>query len=323
LPVRRWILCILLVIAPSAPHAQATSEFADIAAYVSELNRLHSALSDADPARAERLSVDLAPRWTVRTADGPVAVDLAWLVIGLRDAHPAETWQPRRAHLLRRLRQLQEHARASLAPSDRSGVALRAAVTRVLADGEFSRPEQVGWRERLQRKVGQWVQTLMHSVGMPALAGRTLALVIAWTTAVAAGIGLAVLLVRTVLRRSGVQRFNLQPDHRRCASGRELAIRAVHAFTGGDLREGTRLAWAAVLRAMEEQGAWRVDESRTSREYLSLLGRDDARGEAVRQVARLFELVFYADRPASKDDAERVRQSLQTLGCLHNSERAI
>ena len=322
--MRRWILCILLVSASSAQHAQTASEFADIPAYLSELDRLHSAVSDAGPERAERLSVDLAPRWTVRTPDGLVTVDVAWLVHGLRDApHPAETWAPRRGHLLRRIRHLQDHARATGASIETSGVALRSAVTRVLADGEFSRQEQVGWRERLQRKLGEWVQTLIQSVGIPALGGRTLALVIAWTAAVAAGIGLAFLLVRTMLRRSRVLRFNLQQVQRQRASGRELAVRAARAFAAGDLREGTRLAWAAVLRAMEEQGAWRVDDSRTPREYLSLLRRDDARGEAVQQVARLFELVFYADRPASEADAQRVRQSLQTLGCLHSSERAI
>jgi hypothetical protein len=322
--VRRWILCILLVTVSSAPHVQANSEFADIAAYVSELDRLHLALRDAGPEQAARLSVDVAPRWRVRTPDGLVTVDVAWLVQGLRDAtHPAETWQPRRSQLLRRIRNLQDHARATSASTAVSGPALRAAVTRVLAEGEFSRPEQIGWRERLQRQLGEWVQTLIRSVGFPAVGGRTLALVIAWTAAAAAGIGLAFLLVRTMLRRSRVVRFNLQQARRQRASGRELAVRAARALAAGNLHEGTRLAWAAVLRTMEEQGAWRVDESRTPREYLMLLGRDDTRGEAVHQVARLFELVFYADRPATEDDAQRVRQSLQTLGCLHSSERAI
>ena len=322
--MRRWILSILLLAASSAPYAQANSEFADIAAYLSELDRLHLALRDAGPQQAERLSVDLAPRWTVRTPDGPVIVDVAWLVQGLRDAtQPAETWQPRRSHLLRRISQLQEHARATSASTAASGPTLRSAVTRVLAAGEFSRPEQIGWRERLQRQLGKWVQTLIQSVGFPAVGGRTLALVIAWTAAAAAGIGLGFLLVRMMLRRSRVVRFNLQQAQRQRASGRELAVRAARALAAGDLHEGTRLAWAAVLRTMEEQGAWRIDESRTPREYLMLLRRDDTRGEAVHQVARLFELVFYADRSATEDDAQRVRQSLQTLGCLQSSERAI
>ncbi len=320
--MRRWILCILLVIASSA-RAHADSDFADIAAYLSELDRLNLALRDAGPQQAERLAVDVAPRWTVRTSDGVVTVDVSWLVHGLRDAtHASETWQSRRRHLLRRIGQLQGHARATDASGATSGPSLRSAVTRVLADGEFSRPEQIGWRARLQRKVGEWVQTLIQSIGIPAVGGRTLALVIAWTAAAAAALGLAFLLVRTMLRRSHVVRFNLQPQRRR-ASGRELAGRAARALTEGDLREGTRLAWAAVVRAMEEQGAWRADESRTPREYLLLLRGDDTRGEAVRQVARLFELVFYADRHATEDDAQRVRRSLQTLGCLHSSEPAI
>ena len=321
--MRRWILCILLVTASSGPRAEAKSEFADVAAYLSELDRLNVAVRDASPQQAERLSVDLAPRWTVRTPDGMVTVDVSWLVHGLRDAtQAAETWQPRRGNLLRRIKQLEDHARAAEAPSATTGPSLRSAVTRVLADGEFSRPEQIGWRERLQRKVGEWVQSLIQSVGIPAVGGRTVALAIAWTAAVAAGIGLAFLLVRTMLRRSHFVRFNLQPQRQR-ASGRDLALRAARALTGGDFREGTRLAWAAVLRAMEEQGAWRVDESRTPREYVMLLRRDDTRGDAVRHVARLFELVIYADRPATEDDAQRVRQSLQTLGCLHSSEPAM
>jgi hypothetical protein len=320
--VRRWILCILLVTASSA-HAQANSEFTDIATYLSELDRLHLALRNASPAQAERLSVEVAPRWTVRTSHGVTTVDVSWLVNGLRDAtYAAETWQSRRSHLVRRISQLQAHARATEASGATSAPSLRSAVTRVLADREFSRPAEIGWRERLQRKVGQWVQTLIQSIGIPAVGGRTLAIVIAWTAAAAAAIGLALLLVRTMLRRSHLVRINLQPQRRR-TSGRELALRAARALTAGDLREGTRLAWAAVLRAMEEQGAWRVDASRTPREYLSLLRRDDTRGEAVRQVARLFELVIYADRAATEDDAQRVRESLQTLGCLPSSEPAI
>ena len=321
--MRRWTLCILLLAASSVPYAQTKSEFADIAAYQSELDRLHLALRDATPSQAEQLSVDIAPRWSVRTPDGLVTVELAWLVRGLRDAAQAsETWPPRRSHLLRRLTQLQDHARGAATTAEASRPALRSAVTRVLAEGEFSRSEQVSWRERLQRKVGEWVQTLIQRIGIPAVGGRTVALVIAWTAAVAAAFGLAFLLVRLMLRRSPVVRFNLQPQRRR-DSGRELAARAAGALAAGDLREGTRWAWAAVLRAMEEQGAWRVDESRTPREYLSLLGRDDTRGEAVHQVARLFEHVFYADRPATEDDAQRVRQSLFKLGCLRSSERAI
>ncbi len=321
--MRRWIICILLV-GTSALHAQARSEFADIAAYLDELDRLHAALTDATPEQGERLSVSLAPRWTVRTPDGPVAVDLEWLVHGLRDApHPADTWPTRRGQLLRRILQLQAHGRAVAESTGANPVDLRSAVTRVLAEGEFSRPQEPGWRERLQRKLGQWIQSLVQSVGIPAIGGRRLALVIAWSAALAAGLALAYLLVRTLVRRSQMVRFNLQYAQRHQTSAREFAVRAAQAFSAGDLREGTRLAWVAVLRAMEEQGAWRVDESRTPREYLRLLRQDDNRGEAVRQVARVFERAFYADRPATEDDARQVRQSLHTLGCLHSSERAI
>jgi hypothetical protein len=320
--VRRWIIGILLLGAP-ALHAQAPSQFPDIAAYLTELDRLHAALVDATPEQAQRLSVNLAPRWTVRAPDGPVAVDLEWLVHGLRGApHPADTWPTRRGQLLRRIVQLEEHGRAAESTAS-SGVDLRSAVTRVLAEGEFSRPPELGWRERLQRKLGQWIQALVQRIGIPAVGGRRLALVIAWSAALAAGLALAFLLVRFLVRRSHLVRFNLQHASRQQASARELAVRAAQAFAAGDLREGTRLAWAAVLRAMEEQGAWRVDESRTPREYLRLLRHDDTRGEAVRQVARVFERAFYADRPATEDDARQVRQSLHTLGCLHSSERAI
>jgi hypothetical protein len=281
-------------------------------------------LVDATPEHAERLSVTLSPRWTVRAPAGPVAVDLEWLVHGLRAApHPADTWPTRRGQLLRRLLQLQEHGRAVAESTASGGVDLRSAVTRVLAEGEFSRPPELGWRERLQRKLGQWIQALVQRIGLPAIGGRRLALVLAWSAAVAAGLALAFLLVRFLVRRSHVVRFNLEHAQRQQASARELAGRAAQAFSAGDLREGTRLAWAAVLRAMEEQGAWRVDESRTPREYLRLLRHDDHRGDAVRQVARVFERAFYADRPTTEDDARQVRQSLHTLGCLHASERAI
>jgi Domain of unknown function (DUF4129) len=77
-----------------------------------------------------------------------------------------------------------------------------------------------------------------------------------------------------------------------------------------------------VLFRLEEQGVWRVDESRTPREYLSLLKPRDARYAALVDLTREFEQVWYAARPAdSRGLLDRLEGS-GPFGCHAPSEPA-
>jgi hypothetical protein len=102
-------------------------------------------------------------------------------------------------------------------------------------------------------------------------------------------------------------------------TSREWAAKARAALRDGDAREAIRCGYHAVLFRLEEQGVWRVDESRTPREYLSLLKAQDARHAALVDLTREFEQVWYAARPA---DGRGLLERLEVFGCHAPSEPA-
>src|SRR5207244_11963010 len=66
--------------------------------------------------------------------------------------------------------------------------------------------------------------------------------------------------------------------------------RASEAVAAGDYREAVRLAyWAGVYR-LEELGQWRVERTRTHREYLRMLPRESSRHAPLAAITERFEM---------------------------------
>ena len=105
---------------------------------------------------------------------------------------------------------------------------------------------------------------------------------------------------------------------------RDLALRALAAARLGQTREAVRCAYGAALVRLEEQGVWRIDDARTPREYLPLLPGDrQSPLRSMLDLTRRFEQIWYGNRAAVADDARRVTDHLEALGCLRPGERAI
>lgn len=295
-------------------------------AYVAELDRLAAFVGTSTPTAAEKISGGLAPRWIVDVGGERVTVDARWLVDGLRGAsQPGTDWNTGRERLRRRLLALRAHAAevAGTAAPGPQHASFRTAVADVLARPEFRASTGASWRERLQQRVGAWIASLLGSLGFRGVSGRSVAVAFAWIAAIAALGGLGIWLARTLAAGSRAVSFELAPAGRQPISARAWALRARTARRDGNAREAIRCAYNAALRRMEEDGAWRLERSRTPREYLRMVEPDDHRRPAMKDLTDLFEQVWYGNHTIDDAAMHRVSASLERLECLQPSDRAI
>jgi len=194
----------------------------------------------------------------------------------------------------------------------------RARLQEVLARREFQRRDETQWSDALRRWLLGLFDDWRKRLGLDGrMATTTVAEAVAWAVAIGAFAALVTWLVRSRAPRSAWK--PIAPIAPRLSS-REWVARANAALRAGDAREAIRCGYHAVLFRLEEQGVWRVDESRTPREYLSLLPANDARRPALTDLTRDFEQTWYGSRAA---DGHGLLAHLEVFGCSAPSERAI
>ena len=276
-------------------------------------------------ADAPALAGRIPESWRVVDGDERVDVSARWLIAALVAA-PAkpEAWPATRAALVRRLKGIgDEIESAGDASRARSRAQARAAVETILAGSEFQQSAASRWRERLQERVGKWFEDLLGRFGAGRGAARGTALVFAWAAAIAALIGLGYWLARTIAEHPRGASLGLGSGAATRPRARDLALRALAAARLGQTRDAVRCAYGAALVRLEEQGVWRIDDARTPREYLPMLPATDSRHPVMIDLTRRFEQIWYGNRAAADDDARRVTDHLEALGCLRPGERAI
>jgi Domain of unknown function (DUF4129) len=293
---------------------------------VADLDRLSveiAALGRA--ADAPAIAARIPGVWHVFDGDDRVDVSARWLIAALMAA-PArpDAWPGTRAALVRRLTGVRDEVAAvGDANGARSRAQARSAIESILARSEFQQSAASRWREQLQERVGTWFEDLWARFGRGRGTARGTALVFAWAAALAALVGVGFWLARTIADRprGAVLGLGAAPAVRPRA--RELALRALSAARLGHTRDAVRAAYGAALERLEEQGVWRVDDARTPREYLPMLPVTDSRHSVMLDLTRRFEQIWYGNRAVAEDDARRVTDHLETLGCLRPGERAI
>jgi hypothetical protein len=210
------------------------------------------------------------------------------------------------------------------APDDAArGSEIDALLRSVLARREFQRSASSVWLDSLRQRVSDWLMAFLRRFDGTGLDVRAVGIVLAWGSSLLALSALSWWLVQMLTRRSRAASLELGTMRVPAAPAREWARRAMAAARAGDLRESVRSAYHAAVCRLEEQGIWRVDESRTPREYVQLLPADDPRFAAVSDLTRQFEQVWYGRRPATDDDARLLAAHLERLGCLRPADRAI
>jgi hypothetical protein len=306
----------LIAAAAPAGAARATASM-DPAAFAADLQRISRLLASAPQEAVPR--IDVPPVWTVEAGGQRFEVPAAWLRRDLDAARgDASAWPARRARLLAQLEALGREAealgtaQAVRATPDEDDTA-RAALTRVLAGPEFKHMVRQSAMTRLRQRLTQWLVRMWERLGGGRLGGRGPALVFAWIVALSALGMLTAWLVRMILRQEGSVRLALTPSRARRRSARTWALEALKA---SDPREAARCAYRAAVCRLEEEGAWRADDTRTPREYLGLLSQDHRRRGLLAEVTHRFEEIWYGARPATEDDRRSLLIRLKELGCL-------
>jgi hypothetical protein len=288
----------------------------DVPSYISELE--HTAAAVRRAGTPEDASAAVPLRWTVRTDAGVITVDAAWIRQQFAGA-TAESWPSVRQRVAGGLDAMRLEADGANAGPGGDPAAILAAT---LATREFQRAQTSNWFEQLRARISEWILRLFTRFFGASMGSRTLAQAFAWIAGMIALTALAMWLARVLTRPAPATGLELEQLARR-APAREWALRAVTAARNGDLREAVRCGYHAAVLRLEEQGVWTTDEARTPREYMRLLGGDDARRATLGDLTRRFEQVRYGCRTATSDDARQVAVHLERLGCLHPGDQTI
>jgi hypothetical protein len=302
-------VALIAMVAPAAA-AQASASM-DPAAFAAELQRISSLMTSAPQDRVP--TIDVPAVWAVHAGEQRFEIPASWLRRDLEAARrDSSRWPARRVRLLAQLEALRREAE-SLSEARADPGAARAALTRVLAGPEFKYMVQQSAMTRLRQRFTQWMLRMWERLGGDRLPGRGTALVFAWIVALSALGLLTAWLVRLIMRPAAAGGLALTPPPARRRSARAWALEARRA---ADPREVARCAYHAVVRSLEEDGAWRADDTRTPREYVGLLPHDHRRHGLLADVTRRFEEIWYGACAATEDDRRSLLSRLKELGCL-------
>jgi hypothetical protein len=316
-------LACALALGLTAGAQSQTDTRISLESFLAELNRLSDEIRTLDSGESSsHIAATIPQRWRVNVDGGIIDVEARWINAALEDAgRGAKRWEATRTAILERLARLREES--GFAKDAPSHADVRSALTTILQRDEFQQSAVSRWREQLQQRVGQWLEDLWARLGGGSRGGRRIAIVLAWLAALGALVGLVVVMARAMADQPRHALLNLSPRGPTRPRARELALRALYAARNGNGREAVRLAYGAAVTRFEEQGAWRVDDARTPREYLTLLRPNDVHRPLLIDLTRRFERIWYGNHPVEPDDASRATAHLEELGCLRPGDRAI
>jgi hypothetical protein len=288
--------------------------------FSARMERLAIAVDAADPAAAATLARSIPSSEQVVSGGHTYDVRFEWLRTALTAA-PADprAWPSRRGALAARLRTIGREA-ASMAPAGDLGAARRA-LDAVLAQRSFQRARTPSWQSDVRRRAAEWLADLFERTIGRRIPRGGLARVVAWTVSIAAVLVLVLWLVRTAPRRRRERPVSLGPLPVHRTPGHVLALEAAALIRAGRIREAVRVAYGAAVKRLEEEGALRVDETRTPREYLGLLPAAHRRRATLSTLTVTFERIWYGAREAAPDDGARILTLLQEMGCLVNQPK--
>jgi hypothetical protein len=315
-----WAALLGLLLAAAGACAQAARASMDLPAYVADLQKWSAqlALLPAHPDNAEDLRRSVPLQLEVQNGGRSYSISNAWLVVGLvhwekQPRQRAALQQQMAQRLSWELAQAQALRQPPRAPSS---AAARARLAAVLSRREFRFVHPPSWwdlmRARIWRWIGRQVEKLMRRLHLKPAVSNALS----WVLLSAAFLLAAFALWRNLRRISrGLTRLGLEAPASAGWGWRQWADAARTASAEQRYRDAVHCAyWAAVLR-LEQMGVWRLDDSRTPREYLRLLPRDSQHRPAMASLTRSFEIVWYGYRPVTPAQAHSALQELENLGC--------
>ncbi len=288
----------------------------DLPGYQAELDRQATAVANLEqrPETARSLRLSLPDSWRVRTPHGRYQVPTGWLQAGLKVLQRDPDNRRLRRNLEQRLAALRAEAEALAgSPAAPPVEPARARLEEILSRREFRGVRGPTWLDRVRQSIAFWLSDLFDTLAGVIRLPRQTGQIFFWVL-----LTVVLILVALWIKRSLPPLFSEPPAPPReplppAKSWRQWAREAQAAAGRGDYREAVRCAyWAGVYR-LEELGAWKLERTRTPREYLRLLPADHRQRPALAALTRRFELVWYGRRPAGRDDFNEAALQLETL----------
>jgi hypothetical protein len=315
-----WILLAILAVHPWPAFAQsAQSPSLSLRDYIGELDRCSAVLkaSPVDPAAVHALRTSLPLSWNVNTGEAHYAVPTQWLLADLSEieknpgAHASAIDHARQT--LELYRQDAQTLADSIA-SQRNPAEPRSRINALLSSREFRGQEGPTWFDVLWKRIRDWIDRKLEKIFGP-IRGHGLGNLVAWI-AISLVAGLMLFwTVRFLMRGGPSSEMNLSGAAPIGHDWRRWLREAREAAGRGDFRAAIHAAyWTAIVR-MEETNSLPEDRSRTPRESLKLIGRNNSAYAPLAQLTRRFELVWYGYRDATPTDWDDAAQQLETLGC--------
>ena len=308
-------------------RAQTPSAATDLRGYVADLQNWSEAVAQlsAHPEKSFELRHSLPLKLELQDGGQRYSVSNAWLVLALvhfeNDAHRRADIQQQMAQRLQwELQQAEALSRPAEAPSSR---AARAQLDAVLSRREFRFVRPPSWWDLMWARVWRWIGRQIDKLMARLHLKPAVSNVLSWILLSVAFLLLALILWRNLRRASrGMTRLGLQAPASNAWGWRQWADAARAAIAEQRYRDAVHCCyWAAVFR-LEQMGVWRLDDSRTPREYLRLLPRDSQQREIMASLTRSFEIVWYGYRPVTPAQAESALRELENLECSSPSMAA-
>ncbi len=286
--------------------------------YIAELDRLAAVAGGLrTPEQVSRLQAELPREWAVQTPSGMVEVSTG------RISDLLQRWQsePSNREMLAGRMQKELAAMRNQAQSSESAAegpssgAARSKLTEILRRREFSEVSGPSAWDEFWAKVRHWFGRLLDRIFGRIHVSRSVGSAISWTVITFAFLVVVWLIVRNLLAQSRGLSLHLEAPAQKHQSSWEWLKAARQAADAGDFREAIHCAyWAAVYR-LGEAGVWRLDPTRTPREYLRLLRAETPEWPPMSEMTRNFEVVWYGHRAASAGNFQTAVEGLEKLGC--------
>jgi hypothetical protein len=311
------VACWLLPAVARAQTDTAPAEI-DVHVFVTRLDALAEATRVAStPEDGAALASSLPPAWTVRAGASRFTVASRPIADALKvPGEPGVSWADGRSQAVARIEGLRTEAEALTQAGPPPPAHVRGALQEVLGAPEFRGRQRYAGLVALYEKFRDWLRSWLPARNR---ADQALAPAVRWFSWIVAALTF-VLMAALVWRqlRGATRETSIRSRPPRAVElldARTWAARARAALAAGDAREAVRCAYHAMLHRLDEDGAWRLAEDRTPREYMRLLAPADHRQPAVAFVARLFEGIWYGGAEPKADDARAAVGHLRELGC--------
>jgi hypothetical protein len=192
----------------------------------------------------------------------------------------------------------------------------REAMKQILSGRDFRNLSIPSARESLLEKLREWLRRLLTSASQFAPHSAWVGRVIVGGFIFAVCVGL----VWGLLQLERRWRIRLVPESVEPAVGAasardwQLYLKdARNCAAQGAWREAIHFVYWAAISRLESRRLWPADRARTPREYLALVGPNDARRSSLSTLTRCFERVWYGGRAADEADYRRAEALANAL----------